>query len=174
MPARKPPSKPRAEPPSTPTRKRGHPKHEPTPLTRSRVTAWSGGGIELALIAASLPDPRPDKPDKIGISVPTLNKHYKTELLTGKAMMDGLAIGTLGEAMQRGGKEAVVAAKWWTQSRMGWTERIIVDDGKPADTPMRVIVELVGEAAAPRIEQTAPRTGSRLADDIRKGVHLVG
>ncbi|MGD0110159.1 MAG: hypothetical protein ABSC06_40025 [Rhodopila sp.] len=57
---------------------------------------------------------------------------------------------------------------------MGWSERIIVDDGKPADTPMRVVVEFVGEAGAPQVEQSAPRTGSRLSDDIRKNVQLVG
>jgi hypothetical protein len=152
-------------------RKRFQPPHVPTDKTRARVTAWSGGGIEQKMIAASIPDPTPDKPHKLGISVPTLIKHYKTELLTGKAMMDGLAISALGAAMQRGGKEAVVAAKWWTQSRMGWTERIEIDD-KSADTPMRVIVEYVGEAAPARVEQSAPRT--RLADDVRKNVQLVG
>jgi hypothetical protein len=33
---------------------------------------------------------------------------------------------------------------------MGWSERIVVNNGKPADTPVRVLVEFVGEAAAPR------------------------
>lgn len=174
MPTRKPSPKPRAEPPPTPARKRGKPPHVPNEKTRTRVTAWSGGGIVLEMIAASLPNPTPDKPDKIGISVPTLKRHYKAELLTGQAMMDGLAISALGAAMQRGGKEAVVAAKWWTQSRMGWKETIKVDDGKPAGTPMRVIVELVGEAAAPRVEQSAPRTGSRPPDDLIRNVKLVG
>lgn len=123
------------------------------------------------MIAASLPNPTPDKPDRMGISIKTLIKHYKAELLVGKAMMDGLAISALGTAMSRGGKEAVVAAKWWTQSRMGWTERIIVDDGKPADMPMRVIVELVGEAP-PQVEQAAPRP--RVGETVRANVQLVG
>lgn len=87
------------------------------------------------MIAAGLPNPTPDNPEKVGISIPTLKKHYKAELLTGKSMMDGLAISALGAAMQRGGKEAVVAAKWWTQSRMGWTERITVVDGGTEDDP---------------------------------------
>jgi hypothetical protein len=66
------------------------------------------------------------------------------------------------------------AIKWWQQARMGWSERIVVDDGKPADTPMRVIVELVGEAAPSRVEQTAPRTGSRLSDTAARVLQLVG
>jgi hypothetical protein len=80
----------------------------------------------------------------LGISTPTLVKHYRGELRIGKAMMDALAISTLVAAMQRGGKEAVVAAKWWTQARMGWSEKVVMDDGKPGDTPMRIIIELVG------------------------------
>lgn len=173
MPAPKPSAKPRAEPePVRPARKRGHPKHVPTDATRRRVIAWSGGGIEQAMIALSLPNPTRKNPKKLGISVDTLFKHYGSELAIGKAMMDGLAVSALGTAMQQGGKEAVAAAKWWTQSRMGWTEKIIVDDGR-ADTPLRVIVELVGEAP-PKVEQSARQAGPRLSEEIRKNVQLVG
>lgn len=123
--------------PQAQKRGRGKPLHVPTKESRARVTAWSGGGIEQKMIAASIPDPTPDKPHKLGISVPTLNKHYKTELLIGKTMMDGLAISALGAAMQGGGKQAVAAAKWWTQSRMGWRDTLAVQnldkDGKPAN-----------------------------------------
>lgn len=156
MPAREP--KPTAAPPP-PARKRGKPQHVPTEKTRARVTAWSGGGIELEMIAASLPNPTPDKPDKIGISVPTLTRHYKAELLTGKAMMDGLAISALGAAMQRGGKEAVVAAKWWTQSRMGWRDTLAVQnldkDGNPANA------EVIYRWADPTPPTTEPPTSGR-------------
>jgi hypothetical protein len=152
----------------------GRKQHKPDQESRAHVAAWSGGGIELAMIAAAMPTPTEKDPAKKGISIPTLHRHYATELAAGKAMMDGLAVTALGRAMSRGGKEAVVAAKWWTQSRMGWTERIVVDDGKPADTPMRVIVELVGEAVPQAATSSAPRTGSRLSDDIRTNVKLVG
>jgi hypothetical protein len=27
------------------------------------------------------------------------------------------------------------AIRWWQQARVGWLERVVVDDGKPADTP---------------------------------------
>jgi hypothetical protein len=108
----------------------------------------------------------------IGTSEPTLRKHYKRDILIGATEIDAQAVATLVGAMRSGGKEAVVAAKWWTQSRMGWSESLIVDGGKPADTPMRVIVELVGEVAAPHVEPSAPRFG--LSDTIRKNVQLVG
>jgi hypothetical protein len=39
-----------------------------------------------------------------------------------------------------------------------------------ADSTLRVIVELVGEAAAPRAEQMA----LRLSDDLRRNVQLIG
>lgn len=149
-----------AAPPATEPRGPGQPAHVPDDKTRAKVTAWSGGGIELALIAKSL-----------GISDKTLTKHYGPQLATGKATMDGLAISTLALAMQRGGKEAVVAAKWWTQSRMGWTERLLIDDGKPTDAPMRVIIELVGDAPADRETATA-RT--RQGFDASNLVDLVG
>jgi hypothetical protein len=127
-------------------RSRGKPLHVPDKASQNRVTVWSGGGIEQELIAQSL-----------GISRPTLVKHYADQLAVGKATMDGLAVSALAAAMQRGGKEAVVAAKWWTQSRMNWVERVVVDDGKPGDTPMRVIVELVGDAPTDQHQQARTR-----------------
>lgn len=116
-----------------PARKPGRPKHVPNEKGCRRVIAWSGGGIKQDAIAISL-----------GISTPTLVKHYPAELRTGKARMDALAISVLVAAMQRGGKEAVAAAKWWTQARMGWSKMVIMDDGKPGDTLLGIIIELVG------------------------------
>lgn len=140
----------------------GRPEHVPDSKSRSRVTVWAGGGIDQVMIAKAL-----------GISRPTLVKHYKPELAIGAATMDGLAISALASAMQRGGKEAVAAAKWWTQSRMGWTERVLIDDEKLRDTPVRVIVELVGDAAADiQIQQPSART--RPGFDPSKAVTLVG
>lgn len=164
------PSRNKPPPPAKPARKKaaaapppkrrdGRPEHVPDISTRGRVIAWVGGGIEQRLIAKAL-----------GIAERTLRRRYKGELMIGKAEMDGMAVATLGKAMQRGGKEAVVAAKWWTQSRMGWHEHVIVDDGKPSDTPMRIIVELVGDPAPPRVAAPAS-TQQRLPPGT---VQLVG
>jgi hypothetical protein len=146
-------------PPNTKRSRHGKPTHVPDKASQMRVTVWSGGGIDQALIAQSL-----------GITRPTLVKHYKDELATGKATMDGLAVSALAAAMQRGGKEAVVAAKWWTASRMGWTERVIVDDGKPGDTPMRVVIELMGDAPTDQHQPAKSRPGF----DAANLVQLVG
>ena len=184
MPARKPPVPKRKSPakavaatppvaiapPVTPG-ERGQPPYEATEKDQVTVKAMVAGGIKQAAIAAVLK-----------ISPKTLRKHFRHEINTGAAEIDGLVVKSLIQ-MALGQKAAVGrpalppnfnAAKYYTQARMGWSERIVVDDGKPADTPMRVVVEFVGEAAAPRVEQSAPQSGSRLPDDIRKAVKLVG
>lgn len=112
--------------------------------------------------------------DAIGVSAPTLRKHYRRDIMVGQAEIDAQAINTLVAAMRGGGKEAVAAAIWWTRSRMGWTERTIVDDGRPADTQLRVIVELVGDPPPPRVEQPEPGTGARSWYNPRESVQLVG
>jgi hypothetical protein len=47
-------------------------------------------------------------------------------------------------------------------------------NGNPADGPTRVFVELVGDPAPPRIEETGRDTGSRLPKDARHNVQMVG
>lgn len=155
MPARKTKS-------TVPAKRPAHrPEHVPTEKSRQTVEVMTAGGIDQVGICAVL-----------GIkSLKSLRKHYRREIDTAIPKIHAMVVGAHLKKIQAGDFNAI---KWWQQSRMGWTERIIVDDGKPADTPMRVIVELVGEAAAPRTESTGPRTGSRLSDDIRKNVHLVG
>ncbi len=158
MPTRKPAPKP--APPPAKLHGGGKPEHVPTEKTRARVTAWTGGGIDQEQIAAAL-----------GVTRRTLAKYYRPELAAGKGTMDGLAISALVLAMQRGGKEAVAAAKWWTQSRMGWTEKLTIDDVSALkDTPMRVIIELVGD---PAVADTAPAK-ARAGFDADNLVQLVG
>jgi hypothetical protein len=43
-----------------------------------------------------------------------------------------------------------------------------------ADAPIRVLVELVGEAAPQRVEQSATRAGSRVSETARGAVQLIG
>lgn len=103
-----------------------------------------------------------------GISLNTLRKHYRMELTTGATALNTIVIVEHMKRIRNGDFQAI---KWWEQSRMGWSEHIVVD-AAPSDTPLRVIVELVGEPAAPQANQAAPSTGSRL--DMRKNVQLVG
>ncbi len=140
----------------------GKKPHVPTKETRQTVEIMVAGGTPQEAIA-----------EYIGVkSKRTLHKHYRRELAVGKTKIDTIVIGAHLKKIQQGDMRAI---EWWEKSRMGWTERIIVDDGKPADQPMRVIVELVGEAAPLRVEQSSPHpTGPRLPAEIRKNVQLVG
>jgi hypothetical protein len=145
--------------PGEPRRKPGLPEHVPTKTGRDMVSVMVAGGIGQEDVARSL-----------SISENTLRKHYRAELDSGATSLNTMVIIEHVKRIKAGDFQAI---KWWQQARMGWSERIVVDDGKPADTPMRVVVEFVGEAGAPRAEQ-AVRTGPRMADDVRKNVQLVG
>lgn len=148
--------------PTVPAKRAAHrPEHVPTEKSRQTVEVMTAGGIDQVGICAVL-----------GIkSLKSLRKHYRREIDTAIPKIHALVVGAHLKKIQAGDFNAI---KWWEQSRMGWTERIIVDDGKPADTPMRVQIEFVGEAGTPQVEQSAPRTGPRLSDEIRRNVQLVG
>jgi hypothetical protein len=99
---------------------------------------------------------------------PTLRKHYRAELSAGRTALNTIVLIEHLKRIKAGDFQAI---RWWQQCRMGWSERIVVHDGKPADAPVRIIVEFVGEAAAPRAEQSS---GSRLSENLRGTVQLVG
>jgi hypothetical protein len=145
MPNPKPSPKPKAAAPSAAERPAHRPPHEPTQVDRDTVAAMVAAGIAQADIARCR-----------GISEPTF---YKGEIKTGTTTLNTMVILAHIERIKAGDFAAI---KWWQQARMGWSERIVVNDGKLAATPMRVIVEFVGEPA-PRAEQSAPRSGPRLS-----------
>lgn len=139
MPTRKPPPEAPAPPPP---RKRGQPPYAPTEKDRLTVKVMVAGGIEQLAIASVL-----------GISGPTLRKHFRREIATASAeanaavvaSLHALAVGrparkaTDNAAAQSAIPANVHAAKWWTQARMDWTEGIRVTSqqldkhGKPAN-----------------------------------------
>jgi hypothetical protein len=142
-------------------RGRGHPPHEPTQQSRMTVEIMVAGGIIYDDIAAY-----------IGISLPTLRKHYAHELAVGKTKIDTIVVGEHLKRIKAGDFPAI---KWWEQSRMNW--RGDVDDpGRAAEANMRVSIELVGEPAPPTIEHEPQRSDDRGRDDnpIRKHVQLIG
>jgi hypothetical protein len=153
-PARKPAPKPKA------ARKVGQPPHEPTEADRYTVQVMVAGGIAQSDIARAR-----------GLSVGTLRKHYRHEIATGATTLNTVAIIAHVKRMRAGDFQAI---KWWEQSRMGWAEHVVVDAGKQPATPMRVVVELVGDPAQPRADDSAPRSGSHLPDNVRNSVKFVG
>ena len=89
-------------------RKTGRPPHKPTDDMRKTVEAMAGYGI-----------PQTDIGLVVGISKPTLEKHYRVELDTGAIKANSKIAESLYKQATGGN---VTAAIWWTKARMGWSE----------------------------------------------------
>jgi hypothetical protein len=104
----------------------GRPPFVPTEQDRRTVQTMTAGGIEQWHIAACL---------SAKISLKTMRKAFAAELVTARARADAAVIASLHRHATGDGNQAVAAAKWWTQARMGWrdtTEQIHGNlDGKP-------------------------------------------
>ena len=61
----------------------------------------------------------------IGISKPTLERHFREELDRGMALAD-YAVGNALYERAVGGN--VTAQIWWTKARMGWKETQVIED----------------------------------------------
>ena len=134
----------------------GRPAFEPSAMHRQTVTVMVAGGIQQAAIAGAL-----------GILEPTLRRHFRKEVAKGASEVALIVVAAHLKRIKPGDIRAI---NWWEKARMGWTESVVVDDGKP-NMPMRVIIELVGDPAPVTIEQERqPRPGF----DATKLVQLVG
>ena len=125
-------------------------------MQRNTVKVMVAGGIQQSAIAGVL-----------GITEPTLRRHFKTEIANGAAEVNAMVVAEHLKRIKAGDMRAI---EWWEKSRMGWTEKALVDEGALINTPMRVIIELVGDAAPIQIEQERPRQ----IYDAAKLVELVG
>jgi hypothetical protein len=93
-------------------------QHEPTDKTRSEVSALASFGV-----------PQEDIASYIGISKPTLAKHYPDELAF-SSIKANATVGKFlfnmasGQAMKNGATygECSRAAMFWAKTRMGWRE----------------------------------------------------
>jgi hypothetical protein len=144
-------------PPSPPKPKRprpGKPAYEPTDINREMVRVMVAGGIEQALIAGAL-----------RISITTLTKHFRPQIDNGAAEVNTVCIAMHIKKIKAGDMRAI---EWWQRSRMGWTEKIQVE--KVGDTPLRVIVELMGDPAPDR----GGPARTRLGFDANDLVEFVG
>lgn len=72
------------------------------------------GGIEVKFIIPCLSF-QPCSPT-------TFRKHFRQEIRTARARADAAVVANLHRHATGDGREAVYAAKWWTQARMGWKE----------------------------------------------------
>jgi hypothetical protein len=88
----------------------GRPAFEPTDAERRQVEAMSGYGLPLGQIAALVRD---------GIDSDTLRKHFREELISGKAKANGQIGKTLFQKAIGGDTTAMI---WWTKTQMRWSE----------------------------------------------------
>lgn len=143
MPSRKP--KPAPPIVTERTGKVGKPPYVPTDKDRLTVKVMVAGGILHTAIAGVL-----------GISHVTLRKHFRREIDNGKAEVDAQVVASL-ITMAVGqkpapGRQAIApnhhSAKWYTQARMGWMERIAVVDGGTEVDPTTLTDEQIAERLA--------------------------
>ena len=92
-------------------------KHVPTERDQRMVQMMVAGGIIYDDIAAAL-----------GVGRTTLKTHYKKELKAGGIIANAMVVANLyrhaaGNHPNATPNAEVSAAKWWTQARMGWSEK---------------------------------------------------
>lgn len=93
---------------TTKTAKRGRPAHEPSTVTRQQVRHLASIGIEVDDIAIV-----------IGISAPTLRKHYWLDLQDGRGKGRARNTQRLHEAAEKGNVTAMI---WLDKTRFNVTE----------------------------------------------------
>lgn len=118
-------------------RKAGVKPHEPSPEFRSKVRMMASVGITKEEIARFL-----------GITTPTLYKHYRDELDLA-AVEANTRVGTNLYLMATGPrteKSTAIAAIWWSKARMGWKDVSRIEntgaDGGPIQQENQVVVVL--------------------------------
>jgi len=124
--------------------------HEPTKATRATVTSLSKFGIPRDQIAAH-----------IGISEPTLRKHYAPELAEGK-LQANLKVATNLYAFAMGikgtEKAQVTAGIFIAKTQMGWRETLDVNHNvTDTDGAAAQLLAAVTRALAQGAEPSAPQ-----------------
>src|SRR5690349_7090011 len=110
----------------------GRPPYQPSERDRQTVEIMTAAGIDQPSIGLCL-----------GISHPTLRKHFKRELATAAQRANAkVAASLFQKATSPDHPGAVTAAIWWSKTRMGWKETQVNEhtgkDGKPSETTSRL------------------------------------
>jgi len=106
-------------------RGRGQPPHKPSDEQRNTVRTMTAYGIPQDAISAV-----------IGISEPTLRKHYENEIATALAEANSKMAQCLFQQAMNG---STAAAIFWLKARAGWSEKFVNEhtgaDGVPLVPP---------------------------------------
>lgn len=105
------------------------PSHKPAEENRKTVRLLSGFGIPHDQIAA-----------EIGVSPPTLHKHYQEDIDAGTRQANARVVQSLFKKATGDGSQAVTAAIWWTKARMGWRGESVEVTGKDGG-PLQIEAE---------------------------------
>lgn len=110
------------------------PPHKASEDARKTVRLLSGFGIPHDQIAA-----------EIGVSPPTLHKHYQEDLDAGTRQANARVAQSLFKKATGEGSQSVTAAIWWTKARMGWRGESVEVTGKDgAPFPVTVYIPANG------------------------------
>ena len=123
----------------------GRPPFEPTPEQRKMVMRAAGLGFNQDKIAAI-----------IGISKPTLERHFREELDRGMAVTHHEVGNSLVENALSGN---VAAQIWYTKSQMGWRETRVIETKDATDT-------MSAEDLARELEERANALGAKITLSI--------
>ena len=91
--------------------KGGRPPHQPTEATRKQVKALAAYGI-----------PQEEIGKVVGVSKPTLERHYREELDRGELEANAKVAESLFKKATGDGSQAVTAAIFWLKTRARWKE----------------------------------------------------
>ena len=113
--------------------KSGRPPHQPTEATRKQVKALAAYGV-----------PQDEIGRVIGISKPTLERHYREELDRGEVEANAKVAESLFRKATGDGAQSVTAAIFWLKTRARWKE-------PPTDTNMNLTASGSIASLMPRI-----------------------
>ena len=91
--------------------KGGRPPHEPTEASRKQVKAIAAYGV-----------PQDEIGKVVGVSKPTLEKHYRDELDRAQSEVNAKVAESLFRKATGDGAQAVTAAIFWLKTRAQWRE----------------------------------------------------
>ena len=105
----------------------GQPPFKPTDAERRQVEALSGYGLPIEQIAVLVRD---------GIDSDTLRKHFREELISGKAKANGQIGKTLFQKAMGGDTTAMI---WWSKTQMRWSETMKHELTGAEGGPLKII-----------------------------------
>lgn len=97
----------------------------PTADLRKQVQAMAGFGLPQEKIARI-----------VGVSQPTLRKHYRDELDLGADKANSLVADSLFKKALANGPSSVTAAIFWLKTRAGWKETVVQEHGSDPNKPL--------------------------------------